>query len=145
MPRESPFVQTARILLVSGLLLCPGAALAADEVRPCSAANPAATIAACTQALSEKGASEAQLVLALIERGAAHQELGDYAKASTDFSSAIEIAPDSAFAYLRRGYCHLLLSSFDAAIADFTQALTHAPDLRDVYANRASEIGRAHV
>lgn len=119
-------------------LLLPQTVRAADEVKSCAGADPAATIAACSMQLSGAGVSEAQLVLTLLERGGAYVEQGDCGKANIDYSSAIEIAPQSAYAFVRRGYCHLLLSAFDQSLADFGQAINLNPEQRDVYQYRAS-------
>jgi serine/threonine protein kinase len=64
---------------------------------------------------------------ACLLRGRASLQRGDYAHAIADFTDAIHLDPDSAWAYVNRGAAHLQRGQLDAAQADFDFALRLAP------------------
>jgi len=60
--------------------------------------------------------------VAYFNRGAAHDNIGKYGEATTDYDKAIDLKPDYAVAYCNRGMIHFRKGKHDRAIADFLKA-----------------------
>jgi tetratricopeptide (TPR) repeat protein len=75
---------------------------------------------------------------AAIAAGTAALEAGDYSKAQTEFSKALELQPDSIFCYHGRALSRLRMQQYDAAIADLTEVLDRSPEDVRAFANRGS-------
>ena len=73
---------------------------------------------------------------ALIHRGVAHVERGDFGPALTDFSKMIELDPDNADAYIIRGDAYLGKGVFESAMEDYQKAIELAPDDAKAYIYR---------
>ena len=69
-------------------------------------------------------------------RGNSKNELKDHKGAIADFTKAIELNPDYAYAYYNRGYVKCNLEDYKGAIADFTKAIELNPDFALAYVNR---------
>ena len=63
-------------------------------------------------------------------------EQGDYQGAIADYSKAIEINPEYAYAFLNRGNSKNKLGDHQGAIADYTKAIEINPNYAYVYFNR---------
>ncbi len=74
----------------------------------------------------------------LNNRGAAHEQAGDYAAALADFNAALDLKPDFALAYQNRGLVHYRLGDYAAALEDYAHALRLQPNNADIYFNRAA-------
>lgn len=70
---------------------------------------------------------------ALIHRGVAYFEQGNFSFALTDFSKMIELDPDNADAYVIRGDAYFRKGDFDLAMEDYQQAIKLNPDDADAY------------
>jgi tetratricopeptide (TPR) repeat protein/tRNA A-37 threonylcarbamoyl transferase component Bud32 len=71
-------------------------------------------------------------------RGLAHQQLGEFDKAESDYNEAIAWNPDLAEAYHDRGRLFMYeLERKDEAMADFDRALAINPGFAQVYVDRA--------
>jgi tetratricopeptide (TPR) repeat protein len=68
-------------------------------------------------------------------RASLRTRLGQYAGAQTDFTHALEIAPDAG-TYAARGWCYLVGDAPHFALPDFTEAIRLAPSQADAYAGR---------
>lgn len=80
--------------------------------------------------------SDPSNVSALIERGNAFREKGDYAEALVDYNKAIQTSPDSARAYLGRGINYLALNQYENALTDFNKTIALNPEQNEAYARR---------
>ena len=69
------------------------------------------------------GLSPEDTYRAYIRRGAAHEALDQLDKARQDFDKAIEINPESPFAYLNRGSFHRRKGDHTKAIEDYNMVL----------------------
>jgi tetratricopeptide (TPR) repeat protein len=69
----------------------------------------------------------AEDLAALMTRGRASWQIGQWAHALADFSRATEVAPRVAEAWNWRGLTQLRLKQWDKAVADFSQALELSP------------------
>jgi tetratricopeptide (TPR) repeat protein len=78
---------------------------------------------------------------ALVSRGFAYNNLGQFDKAITDFSRAIGINPDYADAWYNRGVAHHDLGQLDKAVPDFSRAIGINPDYSQAYNNRGNAYG----
>ncbi len=72
------------------------------------------------------------------DRGRAHAEIGEYAKAIADYDRAIAIDPNNAMAYHNRGYAYSEMGERDKAIADYDRAIAIDPNNARAYNNRGS-------
>lgn len=70
------------------------------------------------------------------KRGLVRNELGDFAGAVQDFTTAIQGDPKNAFAYNNRAWARQNLGRFDEAIADYDEAIRLDPKLAVAYSNR---------
>lgn len=70
---------------------------------------------------------------ALIHRGVAYFELGNFSPALADFSKMIELDPENADVYAVRGDAYFGKGDFDLALADFSKVIELNPDDPDAY------------
>ena len=73
---------------------------------------------------------------ALIHRGVAYFEQGNFSFALTDFSKMIELDPENADAYIIRGDAYFRKDDFDLAMDDYQKAIELNPDDADAYIYR---------
>jgi tetratricopeptide (TPR) repeat protein len=73
--------------------------------------------------------------LALLNRGAAQQNLGHFTEAAADYTAAIALTPDDARLYNNRGTVYGAQGKLDEAIADFRKALSLQPDFSEARRN----------
>jgi tetratricopeptide (TPR) repeat protein len=62
--------------------------------------------------------------------------------AITDYTEAIRLNPNDAYAYFRRGYTYGKLKQDDKAVHDYTKAIQLKPDYADAYHNRGYAYGK---
>ena len=87
----------------------------------------------------------AKIISKIIERqsaayndcGCTHTANGDYDRAITDFTKAIQLDPDFAEAYNNRGDAYIGKGDYDRAIAELNRAIKLKPTLVKAYINRA--------
>ena len=84
---------------------------------------------------TEAGGDRIQELPSYFARGTAHLEAFDFDSAIADFTRAIEVEPNDAFAYTNRGSAHYEKGEFDHAIADLNKALELNPKSALVYCN----------
>ena len=72
----------------------------------------------------------------LQERAYAYNEMGEYEQAIADYTEAIRIDPDDAYAYHERGYAYDKMGEYEKAIADFTEAIRIDPEYDRAYHER---------
>lgn len=72
------------------------------------------------------------------ERGLKHQKAGNWEFAIEDYTQAIRLKPDYAFAYNNRGYTYKDQKQYEKAIHDYNEALRVKPDLAEAYNNRGN-------
>ena len=87
-------------------------------------------ISACAAPKKEKDAE------AYYNRGVAWQKKGDYDRAITDYTKAIELNPNLAMAYVNRGSAYLGKSLYDQVISDCNKAIEINPKFAGAYVNR---------
>ena len=76
--------------------------------------------------------------IAYNNRGISKDDLKDYYGAIADFTKAISLNPDYAYAYYNRGLSKNYLKDYYGAIADFTKAISLNPDYVKAYYNRGN-------
>jgi tetratricopeptide (TPR) repeat protein/serine/threonine protein kinase len=76
-----------------------------------------------------------------LNRGHTHRELGEYARALEDCTTAVKLGPDYPVAHVSRGLVHLARREHDEALKDFDRALELSPGYVPAQLNR----GLAHV
>jgi len=96
-----------------------------------------ARIGLCSQ-LVDNGTLAAELrAEALLNRGDAHEDVGEDEAALKDYSAAIALNPEYPAPYGYRGALHERLDRFEEAVKDFSVVLKARPDDRDVRHARA--------
>ena len=80
----------------------------------------------------------AQTVEDYFNSGKAKNELKDYMGAIQDYSKAIEINPNYAFAYNNRGNAKHRLQDYREAIQDYTKAIELNPNFGKAYLGRGT-------
>lgn len=91
---------------------------------------PAARIVACSLAIDAKDLTRPDLAAAHLTRGQAYRALGDQARASADYSTAIallnessETAPLKSSQFLQRGIAHHAMQDIERALSDYDEAI----------------------
>ncbi len=87
----------------------------------------------CTQALQSGDLSEGDIVTALVNRGIAYKQQGQYELAIADYTNAIERQPEAGDLYTTRANAYLEMAQLDAAITDANKAIAYNPDYADAY------------
>ena len=132
----------ARFLMA---FVCLSGVLSAAQAEPplplrqCTNKEGAANerIIACTTIIASAQASAKDRATAYFNRGGAIGRTGDLKNAISDFTQAINLAPDLTLAYFDRGYAYARLSRYGLAIADFDTAITQQPNYAPAYNFRA--------
>lgn len=91
-------------------------------------------------------AQDATGAYSLMERGIAHRQRGEYAKAIAAHSEALRINPRLSDAYYNRGYAYSEIGQQQQAIRDYSEAIRISPRAANPYYNRAiayEEIGES--
>jgi tetratricopeptide (TPR) repeat protein len=82
------------------------------------------------------------LATALMNRGVAYANLGQWEKALNDYSKAIESAPTDAETYDNRGVAYCNLNQWEKAIDDFSEAIKIDSNFLRAYYNRGIGYGK---
>ena len=69
-------------------------------------------------------------------QGLIYNNNGEYDKAMSEFTKAIELDPNFALAYGNRGWVYIKLGQYEQAVADCTKAIELDPDLALAYNSR---------
>ena len=80
----------------------------------------------------------------LIDRGCRKHQAEMYEEAIEDFSAAIELDPEEAWAYHFRGWTYAVLQKFDDAIKDFTKAIKTDPNIKEDVDNLISNLDKQY-
>ena len=119
----------------------------ADEYQACQGSEPQYSldenIAGCTTIIESGRESQEILYSVYVTRGYAYSGKRQYDLAIADFTRAIQLKPDNAFAYRNRGLAYTLKGQDDLAIADFNRAIQLKPD--DAFAYGSRSIAYAHL
>src|SRR5258706_380811 len=99
------------------------ASAAAEEAGPCGLSTGDVAIAACSRLI--KG--NPKNVFALVSRGNAYKDKGDFDHAISDYNEAIRLNPKYGLAFFNRGNAYLAKNEADRAIVDFNQAIRLDP------------------
>ncbi|MBS1997382.1 MAG: tetratricopeptide repeat protein [Cyanobacteria bacterium SZAS LIN-2] len=86
---------------------------------------------------ADKQASPSELAVALVDRGTAYSELGNYKAALSDFDRAIALDGKAHLAFNNRGVVYFRQGIADKAISNFDQALALDPTDKYAVVNRA--------
>jgi len=73
-----------------------------------------------------------------IKSGGKNYEKGNYEKAISDYSKAIDLEPYESLSYFNRGLCYEMLGKYSEAIRDFNKAIEINPNRVSAYAARGS-------
>jgi tetratricopeptide (TPR) repeat protein len=129
-------VKLAIHLAVAVLLLIPAEARA-DPASDCNdGSNLTLQIRGCTQIIQRTMITET-LSTAYMNRGIAHAQRKESAKALADFSASINANPANNFAYYDRGNVYLDLRKPRQAVADYSKAIELQSDMSPAFLNRA--------
>ena len=97
--------------------------------------SPQEQLSACDQLLAE-GAAGDDLVDLLRSRGIAYHDLGEYERAESDYSRAIELYPKDSYSLYNRALVRRRLGNLPGAVEDYDGSLRLRPDNEDGYLNR---------
>jgi tetratricopeptide (TPR) repeat protein len=112
----------------------------ADSIADCNDGSDAARqIRGCTAVIARTMLSDA-LSTAYMNRGIAHAERKETAKALADFTASVNADGKNNFAYYNRGNVYLDLGRLQQAVGDYSKAIEIAPDMSPALLNR----GLAH-
>ena len=75
-------------------------------------------------------------VVALVDRGIARENSGDFDRAIVDFNEAIRLDPGNIPAHMNRGIAWQAIGGLDMAIADYDQAILGGLETAQAYNNR---------
>jgi tetratricopeptide (TPR) repeat protein len=129
------FVKLAFHLATVALLLFSAEARA-DAVADCNdGASPAVKIRGCSAVIARTMLSDA-LSTAYMNRGIAHAERKETAKALADFSASVNADAKNNFAYYNRGNVYLDLGKLQQAVSDYSKAIEIASDMSPAFLNR---------
>ena len=103
--------------------------------------NPAPSSIMHTKSLPISWLSPTTVPTTIIPIGWAYAEKGEYDRAITDFTSLINMNPDSGEAYYSRGEVYTDKGDYDKAIADFTRDI----ELGDIYCHFARGLAYAKI
>jgi tetratricopeptide (TPR) repeat protein len=116
--------------------LVDAAAVALNGGNASNAANLA------TQALADTGLSPHDRARVLLDRGLAHEMLGEHDAALVDFTEAVDVhaltKPEQARAYYDRGVTLDEMTRTDDALGDYAAAIKLLPDFAAALNNRAN-------
>lgn len=123
------------LLILAGSLAVPGMATAqvglasADDFEQCRRAETMAELRlkACTSVIEDSSRIAEVRAEAYLNRGGAHEELGNLPPAIADYTEGISLNPSNPTLYHRRGLAYDLDGKRDLAIADFSQAIRINP------------------
>jgi tetratricopeptide (TPR) repeat protein len=128
-------VKLAIHLATAALFLIPAKAHA-DAVSDCNdGASPAIKIRGCTAVIARTMLSDA-LSTAYMNRGIAHAERKETAKALADLSASVNADANNNFAYYNRGNVYLDLGKLQQAVSDYSKAIAIASDMSPAFLNR---------
>src|SRR5207248_581682 len=114
-------------------LISPAAADAWSECQ-----NPAVDrmLVGCSQVITERRESPANLTIAYLRRGLVLTSQGRFEQAIADLDEVMRLDPSMAAVYQVRGAAYGSLRKFELAIADFTEAIGRNPNDAESYGNR---------
>lgn len=128
------------VLLAAILLsILTGPAAAQNLARQgelCSTSEGAAAIAACTAYIEAGKQSGMDVSDAYFNRGIQFVHMGEYDRAISDYTVAIQMSPGFAYAYVNRGTAFVQKDDFDRAIEDYSTALQIMPEVPELFMNR---------
>jgi tetratricopeptide (TPR) repeat protein len=73
-----------------------------------------------------------------VNRGIAHNELGQNQQAIADYTKALELKPDQVLAYYNRANAHHQLKHYKEAISDYSKIIDLDSEYAYAYANRGA-------
>ena len=97
---------------------------------------PDQVIASCSLVISRGAADRAELATAFKNRGNAHDDKGEYARALEDYDQAVTINPLDADAFNSRGTTYAALARYERAVLDFDEAIRLNPASPLAFSNR---------
>ena len=126
-------------LIVMGVfcgLLLGSAPVRADDWKLCLGSDIASKIVGCTKIIKDGKQSTDNKEAALVDRGIAYANKGDFDSAIADYDKALELKPDDADVFYNRGNSHEKKGEIDKAIADYDKAIELKPDDGYAFYNR---------
>lgn len=129
------------LAILAGVAAAPAQAGEIDDnIKACSGtgANPDRRVGACTWLLDSGKLNQSSIATVYYLRANAYAAKSVYDHAIRDYSQAIELKPDYAFAYGNRGTAYSDKGAYDRAIRDFDRAIALNPNNALSYSNRAN-------
>lgn len=117
--------RAAAVLLV--FLVRAAAQTPPGDLTRCADADADISIGACTAFVSSAGESDDTLAKAFTYRGFSYLKKNQYDLAIGDFSQAIRLDPENAWALANRGNAYFNKHQYDAAMKDYDEALRLNP------------------
>ena len=94
------------------------------------------SISGCTAIIQSGKETPENLTNALLNRGDAYGQEGQYDRAIEDFDQAVRLSPNNATAFLARGAGYASSGQQDRAILDYDQAIRLNPNYAEAFYNR---------
>jgi tetratricopeptide (TPR) repeat protein len=113
----------------------PGTA-SADDSQECFQGPAAQRIAACTRIIENESSDRRRTSITYNNRGAAHNDLGNFDKAIIDLTEAIRLGPKNYNAFSNRSYSHFRRHDYGLARSDIDACLQYNPKFAPGYTNR---------
>lgn len=127
---ERKAIQTLALAGITAVLGCSTAwaqigIVRMDDFEQCRRAETMVELRlkSCTAVIEDISKIAEVRAEAYLNRGIAHEELGNIAAAIADYTEGLKFNPDYRMLYHRRGLAHDLDGKRDLAIADFSQAI----------------------
>ncbi len=101
-------------------------------------ARPICRSNGCTAVIESGHFTGKNLAIAFNNRGAAHFNNMEYARAIRDFDEAIRLNPQDANGFYHRALAYKYKAQYDRAIQDFDQAIRFNPQDAQIWRNRGA-------
>jgi tetratricopeptide (TPR) repeat protein len=133
-------LNSGRFALIAVLLSAclPCLATSPEVVDKCMSGQPDEVVEACTAIIDAGEEPPEHLSIALSNRGVAYERRGEFDKAISDHTKALELAPDATI-FLNRGSAYSKKGDAEAAIADFSRSIELRPEDAAAYLYRGKE------
>jgi len=121
--RLSWYAIAVAALILPGAFSSPGVAGMRQDLNSCTAAQGAASAAACTRVMNSGRLPRAQFYIGYFNRGSAYRRAGDTNRALADFNRVLKRKPGFVRGHIMRAVTYDDLGDRDKALADLNEAV----------------------
>jgi tetratricopeptide (TPR) repeat protein len=100
--------------------------------------SPQDGVAACNKLIAKRAKGDTGVANLLAARGSAYFRLGDYRRATTDYTEAVRLDPNDSSSYYNTGLIDEQLGDRGLAIDSFSSAIQADAENADAYSHRGS-------